>query len=74
MTQHVPPTNICRVFVFNGLEILELARIDRTLADGITRCALFYVWKEEQETSLKINAVLSLVRTITDFEKYIANI
>ncbi|GFX63399.1 hypothetical protein TNCV_3620021 [Trichonephila clavipes] len=39
------------------------------LADGIIRRALFNVWKEEQDAKRKIDAVLSLVRSTTDFDK-----
>ncbi|GFX79563.1 hypothetical protein TNCV_825521 [Trichonephila clavipes] len=41
-----------------------------TLADGITRRALFNVWNEEQDPKRGIDAVLSLVRSTTDFDKY----
>ncbi|GFW62734.1 integrase catalytic domain-containing protein [Trichonephila clavipes] len=40
------------------------------LADGITRRALFNVWNEKQDPKRKIDAVLSLVRSTTDFDKH----
>ncbi|GFX92487.1 transposable element Tc3 transposase [Trichonephila clavipes] len=36
----------------------------------ITRRALFKAWKEEQDPKRKIDVVLSLVRSTTDFDKY----
>ncbi|GFV33486.1 HTH_Tnp_Tc3_2 domain-containing protein [Trichonephila clavipes] len=44
--------------------------VDETLVDGVTRYALFNVWKEEQDLKRKIEAVLSLVRSTTDFDKH----
>ncbi|GFV00732.1 uncharacterized protein TNCV_1385511 [Trichonephila clavipes] len=41
----------------------------KSLVDGITRRALFNVWKEEQDPKCKTDAVLSLVRSTTDFDK-----
>ncbi|GFU88052.1 hypothetical protein TNCV_1336211 [Trichonephila clavipes] len=55
---------------YSGFEPEPIRLQAEALADGITRCALFNVWKEEQDPELKTNAVLSLVRTITDFNKY----
>ncbi|GFT60807.1 hypothetical protein TNCV_984661 [Trichonephila clavipes] len=40
------------------------------LVDGITRRALFNVWNEEQDPKRKIDAVLSLVRSRMDSDKY----
>ncbi|GFU86696.1 transposable element Tcb1 transposase [Trichonephila clavipes] len=49
---------------------LCLAECVIALTDGITWRALFNVWNEEQDPKRKIDAVLSLVRSTTDFDKY----
>ncbi|GFU20077.1 hypothetical protein TNCV_1192151 [Trichonephila clavipes] len=42
----------------------------QAFVDGITRRSLFNAWNEEQDPKRKIDAVLSLVRSTTDFDKY----
>ncbi|GFU53151.1 hypothetical protein TNCV_3023731 [Trichonephila clavipes] len=55
-----------RIFVQQKKNAFQIS----TLADGITRRDLFNVWNEEQDSKRKIDAVLSLVRSTTDFDKY----
>lgn len=40
------------------------------LASGISRRALFSIWKEEQTSFFKMNAILSFVRENTDFSQH----
>ncbi|GFW71273.1 hypothetical protein TNCV_536911 [Trichonephila clavipes] len=49
---------------------IAIDNLSLALADGITRRALFNVWKEDQNPKRKTNVVLSLVKTTTDFDKY----
>ncbi|GFX30817.1 hypothetical protein TNCV_657031 [Trichonephila clavipes] len=53
-----------------GLVIIKSTGARAALADGITRRALFNVWIEEQDPKREIDAVLSLVRSTVDFDKY----
>ncbi|GFX78586.1 hypothetical protein TNCV_30261 [Trichonephila clavipes] len=64
------PTTIHHHYSFSQKAEVSRAGLCNLLADGITRRALFNVWKEEQDPKRKIDVVLCLVRTTTDFDKY----
>ncbi|GFV16177.1 uncharacterized protein TNCV_3379411 [Trichonephila clavipes] len=50
------------------VEVALKTTIMKALVNGITRRALFNVWNEEKDPKRKIDAVLSLVRSTTDFD------
>ncbi|GFW28429.1 hypothetical protein TNCV_4640941 [Trichonephila clavipes] len=51
-------------------KLKDISKTLHALTDGVTRCALFNVWNEEQDPEREIDAVLSLVWSTTGFDKY----